>query len=142
MVKLVDALGVGRKRELKPNMMANIVIVKTEPFNLQMEEDAEIYETEEPEESCHPFLEESDEEEMKPNKKKQIPQKIARTQDNIDYQNVKHVYNTDIKVKHEKEDSVKRDCKELEDDQIKHTKCSHCPKTFTRKTKLEVSSRI
>ena len=145
LVKLVDALGVGRKRELKPNVMANIVIVKAEPTSLLLEEEEELDETEETDEIediFNPFLEESDEEEIKHKNKKQIPQKVATIGDNMDCLNFKNVYEKMIKVKHEIEDSVREDETDLKEDHIEETKCSHCPKTFTRKIKLEVSSMV
>ena len=145
LVKLVYALGVGRKRELKPNIMENVVIVKAEPSNLLLDEEEEFDETEEKDEiedNCNLFLENSDEEEIKHKKKKQIPQKLPLIEDNMDCLNFKQVYDKVIKVKHEIEDSAREDETDLKEDHIEETKCSHCPKTFTRKIKLEVSSMV
>ena len=125
--------------------MANIVIVKAEPSNLLLDEEEELDETEETneiEDSCNPFLENSDEDEIKHKKKKQIPQELALVEDNMDCLNFKQVYDKVIKVKHEMEDIAREDETDLKEDHIEETKCSHCPKTFTRKIKLEVSSMV
>ena len=120
--------------------MENVVIVKAEPSNLLLEEEEELDETEETDEiedSCNPFLENSDEEEIK-HKKKKLP----LIEDNMDCLNFKQVYDKVIKVKHEIEDSARENETDLKEDHIEETKCSHCPKTFTRKIKLEVSSMV